>query len=185
MAESERAHIEPVALVDVYYGGPGAVAACAVARRWTDASPCEERVVAVAAVRPYRAGSFFERELPCVVQVLSLVRARVAAVVVDGYVDLDERGTPGLGAHLHAYLGGRTAVVGVAKTAYRTGAFAARVLRGRSKRPLFVTARGTSLATAARLVEAMHGDHRIPTLLARVDRLSRGAAPLADEAVER
>jgi deoxyribonuclease V len=178
MTESERGRFEPVGLVDVHYRGPGGVAACVVARRWTDATSFEEHVAAAATVRPYRAGAFFERELPCVVQVLSLVRTRLAAVVVDGYVDLDERGTPGLGAHLHAHLGGETAVVGVAKTAYRSGTFAARVLRGASKRPLFVTARGISLAAAAWLVGTMHGDYRIPTLLARVDRLSRGAAPI-------
>jgi deoxyribonuclease V len=184
VTELERAHLEPVALVDVHYGDQGALAACVVARRWTDASPCEERTATSAAARPYEPGAFFQRELPCIVQVLALVRARVASIVIDGYVDLDERGTPGLGAHLYAHLGGETAVVGVAKTAYRMSAFAAPVLRGTSKRPLFVTARGVPLSTAARLVEAMQGDHRIPVLLARVDRLSRGAAPLADEAME-
>ena len=43
-------------------------------------------------------------------------------------------------------------------------------------RPLFVTARGMPAADAARLVESMHGGHRIPTLIARVDHLARGRA---------
>ncbi len=166
----------PVAIVDVHYEGRGAVAACAVALRWTDALPSEERVVTVAEVLPYRPGAFFERELPCILRVLSLVRARFNAVVVDGYVDLDDRGRPGLGAHLHAQLAGAVPVVGVAKTAYRGGGFAVRVLRGSSQRPLFVTARGVPAAEAARLVESMHGEHRIPTLIARVDHLARGRA---------
>jgi deoxyinosine 3'endonuclease (endonuclease V) len=109
----------PVAIVDAHYQGGGAVVACVVARRWTDALPSDERVVTVAAVLPYRPGAFFERELPCILRVLSLVRGKFKAVVVDGYVDLDERGTPGLGAHLHAQLAGAVPVVGVAKTAYQ------------------------------------------------------------------
>ena len=46
--------------------------------------------------------------------------------------------------------------------------------RGNSKSPLFVTARGVSASDAALHVKQMHGPHRIPTLLARVDGLARG-----------
>jgi deoxyribonuclease V len=139
----------------------------------------------IAAVKPYRPGAFYERELPCITAVLARVRTPLRAVVVDGYVELDDRGSPGLGAHLHAHLGGAVAVVGVAKTAFRGAAFARAVLRGASRTPLFVTSRGIDVADAARLVQQMHGPHRIPTLLARADRLARGfAAPTTiDEAL--
>jgi deoxyribonuclease V len=159
----------------VQYEGERAAAACGVAPSWTSAETCEERAASIAAVRPYRAGAFYERELPCILEVLALVRTPVRAVLVDGYVELDERGTPGLGARLHASLAGAIPVVGVAKTPYGEGAFAARVLRGTSRRPLFVTARGLPVARAAELVRAMEGAHRVPTLLARVDRLARDA----------
>src|SRR5262249_21934572 len=119
-------------------------------------------------------GAFFERELPCLLEVLSSVESGLCAIVVDGYVDLDEHGTPGLGGHLYWYFGGAVAVVGVAKTAYRGSGFSEKVLRGSSKAPLFVTARGISVGDAAQLVKGMHGEHRIPTLIARVDRLARG-----------
>jgi len=89
---------------------PTALAACVVARGWTDAAPIEARVVTVAEVRPYAPGRFYERELPCVLAVLERLRTPVGAIVVDGYVVLDEHGTPGLGGHLHAALGGRTPV---------------------------------------------------------------------------
>ncbi len=179
----------PIAIVDVGYGereplsgdrtshppaSAEALAACVVARRWTDAEPIETRVVTVSDVRPYTPGRFYERELPCVLAVLEGVQAAIAAVVVDSYVTLDEHGTPGLGGHLHAALGGRTPVIGVAKTAYRGSGFATAVLRGTSVRPLWVTAMGVSVEHAARLVVGMHGDHRIPTLLGLVDRLARG-----------
>ena len=170
----------PVAIVDVGYGdreaagGPEALAACVVAQRWTDAEPVEVRVAPVADVRPYAPGRFYERELPCLRAVLERLHTAVAVIVVDGYVVLDEHGTPGLGGHLHAALGGRTAVIGVAKTAFRGSGFATPVLRGTSARPLYVTAMGLPVEHAARLVAGMHGEHRIPTLLGLVDRLARG-----------
>jgi deoxyribonuclease V len=63
-------------------------------------------------------------------------------------------------------------VVGVAKRPFR-GAPALEVLRGASARPLYVTAIGIDAAHAADGVRRMHGAHRIPTLLTRVDRLCR------------
>lgn len=173
----------PIAIVDVGYGpqagpdDPGsatALAACVVARGWTEAEPLETQVVTVAEVRPYAPGRFYERELPCVLAVLERLRTAIAVVVVDGYVVLDEHGTAGLGGHLHAALGGTTPVVGVAKTAYRGSGFATPVLRGTSARPLWVTAMGIEVEHAARLVTGMHGEHRLPTLVGLVDRLARG-----------
>jgi deoxyribonuclease V len=164
----------PLAIVDVGYGQPLARAACVVARGWADAEPARALVVEVPDARAYAPGRFFERELPCLLAVLERVHERLAAVIVDGYVVLDERGTPGLGGHLHAALGGAVAVVGVAKTAFRGSGFATPVERGTSARPLYVTAAGLEVEHAARLVASMHGAHRIPTLLRHADQLSRG-----------
>jgi deoxyribonuclease V len=174
----KRVVLEPVPLgiVDVHYEGAGARAACAVARGWGDADACEERVADVAEVLAYKPGAFFERELPCIVRVLSLLRASLGAVVIDGYVDLDASGAPGLGAHLYEHLGRSIPVVGVAKTAFRGSDFAVKVLRGASQSPLFVTARGMPVEDAALLVTRMHGPNRIPTLLGRADQLARGTA---------
>jgi deoxyribonuclease V len=49
-----------------------------------------------------------------------------------------------------------------------------RVVRGAGQNPLFVTALGMLDTEAAHHVQRMHGPHRIPTLCARVDHLSRG-----------
>lgn len=163
----------PVAIVDVQYGESDATAACVVARSFSDEKPCEERVAVVSPINPYKPGAFFERELPCILAVLSRVQTAYRCIVIDGYVELDERGTAGLGGHLHAHLQGAVPVVGVAKTAFRGSGFAKEVLRGKSKHPLFVTARGVDVAQAAALLQAMHGEHRIPTLLKRVDQLAR------------
>ncbi len=163
-----------IACVDVDYRAAEAVAACIEIERWTDATPARESVVRTAgAAAAYQPGGFYLRELPCILAVLASVRD-VALVVVDGYVWL-ARERPGLGARLHAALGGRAPVVGVAKTAFRGNDAAAPVLRGRSARPLYVTAIGMDVEVAAAHVASMHGDHRVPTILARVDRLARDA----------
>lgn len=123
----------------------------------------------------YRPGRFYERELPALEQVL-LDAAPVDLLIVDGYVDLDPAGRPGLGAHV-ADAGLAPVVLGVAKTRFRAATHAAEVLRGQSAKPLYVTASGMTVDTAANLARAMAGDARLPDALHRVDRLARGAAP--------
>lgn len=167
----------PFAVVDVDYAGPGATAACVVGDRWSDGAPIETHAVTLATVAPYAPGRFFERELPCILAVLPRVVTAIDTVVIDGYVVLDRAGTPGLGAHLHAALDRRHAVIGVAKTPYREADFAVPVVRGGSRRPLYVTAIGVDVDAAARSIAAMHGAHRIPTLLGWVDRLAAGDPP--------
>jgi len=163
--------------VDVQYDTAGATAACIIAPSWTAAEPAEEQTVRLPAAPAYRPGELYLRELPCLIAVLAGVRSAFAAIVVDGYVDLDAVGTPGLGGRLHRHFDGRFPVIGVAKSEYRSfRGFAEQVVRGSGQRPLFVTARGVSAVDAARWVGAMHGDHRIPTLLRRVDRIARAAA---------
>jgi len=157
----------------VAYDQDTAFAACVLAAEWTSSSALHTHVAHKEGVAAYVPGRFYERELPCIDAVLSEVRAPLGVVVVDGYVWLDDRGRRGLGAHLFDALGGRVPVVGVAKTAFRGAAFALQVLRGGSTRPLHVTAIGMDPAAAAERVAAMHGPHRIPTLLREVDRLCR------------
>lgn len=166
----------PIALVDVHYLRVGARAARVVADNWLAATGVVERTVTIPEVKAYKAGSFLERELPCLTQVLALATPLLGAVVVDGYVTLDGHGSPGLGAHLFESLGALIPVIGLVKRPYRGSSFAARVVRGSGRAPLFVTARGLNQTLAARLVAGMHGEHRIPTLAKRADRLARGLA---------
>jgi deoxyribonuclease V len=97
--------------------------------------------------------------------------ATLDVLVIDGYVDLDPHGRPGLGAHVHDHVG--IPVIGVAKTAFRAAAHAAVVRRGTALRPLYVTAVGVPVEEAADLVAGMAGRHRIPVALRRADRLAR------------
>ena len=138
---------------------------------WTDAVSVAETAVCLAASSAtYVPGQFYKRELPCIRAVLELLAAP-EIIVVDGYVWLGQN-KPGLGAILHQSLGNAIPVIGVAKTEF-VSAPAAEVIRGSSARPLYVTAEGLPLADAAAAIQSMHGPHRLPTLLKRVDRVAR------------
>jgi len=156
-----------IAIVDVHYTGDRARAACVVAD-WTSSAPHAEHVVRVAGIAPYVPGHFYLRELPPIRAVLAVAGA-VDVVVIDGFVWLGP-GRPGLGGHLHDAIA--LPVVGVAKNPFR-GAKPIEVLRGSSKKPLYVTAAGIDPRAAAAHVRKMHGAHRLPTLIRRADELSR------------
>jgi deoxyribonuclease V len=168
-----------LACVDVSYREGCAVAGCLLFEAWTDERPARELVLRTGVAAPYRSGEFYRRELPAIQAVLGRVDVPLDAVVIDGYVWLGAS-RPGLGAYLYEALGERVPVIGVAKSAW-TGPHASSVdarraiplRRGRSEKPLFVTAVGIDLLLAASLVAGMHGAHRIPTLLHEIDRLVR------------
>jgi deoxyribonuclease V len=160
--------------VDVYYpesGGARAALVVAADERFRDITL--ERVAWREEAAAYRPGHFFERELPAIQAVLA-DGPPLELLVVDGYVDLEPNGRPGLGAYVHRATG--VPVVGVAKTAFQPATHAIEVRRG-DARPLFVTAAGLPTPRAAELVAAMAGRYRLPEALRRVDALSRGASP--------
>jgi deoxyribonuclease V len=161
------------ACFDVDYRKNEAVAACVLFRSWTDEHSSEEWTELLHPVEAYEPGQFYRRELPCLLAVLRRTSHPLETVVIDGYVWLKDADRPGLGAHLYEALGRSVAVVGVAKTHFAT-ATAEPVLRGRSRKPLFVTAAGMDRAEAAQHIQRMHGPYRVPTLLRRVDQLCRG-----------
>lgn len=148
----------------------GARAALVVALDSRLAEVVEQHTAWLPTVDAYQPGRFYLRELPAVTAVLATTTP-LDLLVIDGYVDLDPTGRPGLGTHLHAQTG--LPIVGVAKTAFHTATHAVPVHRGGAQRPLLVTAAGIALPEAAALVIAMSGPHRIPDALRRVDRLAR------------
>ncbi|EDY17193.1 putative endonuclease V (deoxyinosine 3endonuclease) [Chthoniobacter flavus Ellin428] len=161
-----------LACLDVDYRDTGACAAAVVFRDWSDAIALEERTVQITEVQPYEPGQFYRRELPCLLAVLRTLPP-IETVIIDGYVWLEGTATPGLGAHLHEALGGGSVIIGVAKTKFQGADRAQEILRGTSQKPLYVTAEGVPVDVAAERVRSMHGAHRIPTLLKRVDDLCR------------
>ena len=164
-----------IACLDVHYQDPGAVAAGVWFHRWSDSTSTAEVVLRIPRVEPYQSGQFYLRELPCLLAVLEK-GPPAEIVVVDGYVWLGDEQRPGLGAHLYRVLDEKAAVIGVAKTRYAGATSGQELRRGTSRSPLYITAAGMELAEAVRHIAGMHGPHRIPTLLKRVDDLCRGRA---------
>jgi len=161
-----------IAALDVHYDeiASSALAAAVVFQNWEDEEPLREFTVRCDGIAPYVPGQFFQRELPCLLAVLSVIQEPINVVVIDGYVTLGDK--PGLGIHLWEALQRQKAVVGVAKTRFHS-ASAVEVCRGLSKTPLFVTAVGMEVAEAAAKVVTMAGSHRIPMLLRGADQLAR------------
>ncbi|MGB6068313.1 MAG: endonuclease V [Desulfomonilaceae bacterium] len=162
-----------IAAVDVYYFETAATAAGVLFSRWTSERPAVELREFIGKVEPYEPGSFYKRELPCLLKLLQAVKQQVETIVVDGYVWLGPGDRPGLGAHLYSALDEQIPVIGVAKSPFKGAVNAQQVFRGRSRRPLYVTAAGVDSILAADNIKRMRGPHRIPTQLKRVDELCR------------
>ncbi len=121
----------------------------------------------------YAPGEFYRRELPLILRALAdFDVSGIEAILIDGYVYLNEQGRLGLGGHLYAALQEKVPVIGVAKSYFR-GTNASPVLRGTSKKPLYVTSLGIPQAEAAGLVQRMAGPYRMPDILARVDQATK------------
>ena len=161
-----------IAAFDVHYvEDERAFTAAVLFRNYRDAEPATEFVGLTDVTSDYIPGQFYRRELPCILALLEQFGEAPDEMLIDGYVMLGAR--PGLGQHLFESLSGNTPVIGVAKSKYRN-AEPVEVFRGRSTRPLYVTAAGIDPQQAAERIRLMHGAHRLPTLLKRVDLLARG-----------
>ncbi|GAB4341427.1 MAG: endonuclease V [Flammeovirgaceae bacterium] len=165
-----------IGCLDVFYKDNTASAAAVFIERWTDDRSFKEYVIKITGVAEYVSGEFFKRELPCVLQILEHIKNQdhlnIEVLVIDGYVWLSE-GRKGLGAYLFEALGGKIPVVGVAKSYFHQNN-AVQVFRGKSQKPLYVSAIGVDVTCVAKNIQAMEGKHRIPSILKRVDALSKG-----------
>lgn len=179
-------NLMPIACLDVnYLGDHTAKVAGVLFNDWADEAPAGEQCLTMPTPGEYEPGQFYKREMPCL---LELLRQWPAAppdiLVIDGYVTLGQD-RPGLGHHLYHALGQKLPVIGVAKRNFQDNDTARSLLRGGSRRPLFITAIGMDAMEALECIQSMHGPHRMPTLLRRADQLSRGAAPTAGAACTR
>src|ERR1700749_3976935 len=110
------------AAVDVCYLPSGGARAAIVVAATPDFAATEaEWTAEVPVAAPSRPGKFFLRGLPPLRAVLTGA-GPLRLIVVDGYVDLDPDGRPGLGAHVHHEFG--VPVIGVAKTSFHSATHA-------------------------------------------------------------
>lgn len=161
--------------MDVDYRHDKAVGAAVLLRDWKDDAPIKELIVDCNLVHDYVPGEFYRRELPCLLKLFKQININLDFILIDGYVYLGKDRLPGLGSYLYNALNKRIPVIGVAKSAFKDTPADMALRRGTSQRPLYVSAIGMDQAEARRYIQLMHGPDRIPTLLKRVDRLSREA----------
>lgn len=162
-----------IACFDVHYESDFAIAAAIVFEHWSDECIINHVVARCNDVGEYQAGNFYQRELEPLRRVIEQIDNPIHTYVVDAYCHLSADCSPGLGAYLHQELPNKSVVIGVAKNRFRETKHAIELLRGESDRPLFISSIGIDYQTAADHVQSMSGEHRIPTLLKMVDRLSR------------
>ena len=142
---------------------------------WQDPEPIAVYSEILQGIADYEPGNFYKRELPCILSLMKQIDlSKITCIIIDGFVYLDDDKTHGLGGHLYNALEGKIPVIGVAKTNFATiEKLKAPVYRGESKNPLFVTAIGLALNDAAQNIQAMHGTYRMPTLLQKLDGLTK------------
>jgi deoxyribonuclease V len=162
--------------VDVHFDGEGARAAAVSFDDWGAAEPTKTYATRLPQVEKAERGQLDLRELPCLLQLLREHALEPEVIVIDGFVHLDAQETPGLGQYLYHALGGRTAVVGVSKTAMADTPAQFEVMREEETRPLVVTCVGIDLGAAKMRLRAMHGRKRVPTLMKLVARIAKGTA---------
>lgn len=123
----------------------------------------------------YESGAFYKRELPCILSLLKKIDLKEGdLIIVDGYVTLDNSGKIGLGGYLYESLNKKYPVIGIAKNGFASeDNLRKTIFRGESKTPLFLTAVGIDTDDTKIKVENMYGAYRIPTLLKKLDQLTR------------
>ena len=159
--------------IDVHYRAEKAIAAGVIFTDWLACEPEREFVTQLSDVGKYESGQFYKRELPCILALLQQVDLLPSCIVIDGYVYLGADEKPGLGKYLYDALQGQAAIIGVAKNRFQDTLAEAELMRGKSKRPLYVTSVGVDQAQAKQFISRMCGAYRLPTLLKRVDQLCR------------
>ena len=159
-----------IILTDVFYG-PNAVQAAGICiQSWDTPTIKSYHVRHSLESKAYIPGSFYQRELPPLLDLLSSFDT-FDCIVVDAHVWLQED-KPGCGHYLWEHLQRKKPVIGVAKRPFHNG-IAEPLLRGESKNPLYITSVGIDVHRAKAYIKQMHGSYRIPTLLKAVDHLSR------------
>lgn len=123
---------------DVNYKESTATVAGVVFNDWNEIAPEEELRCTVENIEPYESGSFYKRELPCILALVKKHNLEVDYIVIDGYVFLDENNKPGLGKHLFNALNESVAVIGVAKTPFQGIRDKHKLFRGKSSKPLYI-----------------------------------------------
>ncbi len=160
---------------DTYYFDNKAKTVCLEFNEWNESKNFKVHTEIIDNVAEYIPGEFYKRELPCIISLLNKIDLKnIEAIIVDGFVYLDDDKKYGLGGHLYEKLNKEISIIGVAKTNFASIEKDKKALfRGDSIKPLYITSIGIDLEEAFQKVENMAGEFRMPTLLKELDRLTK------------
>ncbi len=166
--------------IDVHYSDNNAYIAGVLFNDWADDKEVAVYKTHLGGIQDYQSGAFYKRELPCILKLLDEHNLSPDTIVIDGYVYLDGVKEPGLGKHLFDALNGEVNVIGVAKNPFRAITAKHEIVRGKSKKPLYITSIGMELDKAQFCILAMHGNFRIPKLIKKADTECRALAEMTN-----
>lgn len=160
---------------DTYYYDDKARTIALQFENWKDAVESQLFDETLSEISEYVSGEFYKRELPCILSLLKQIDlTNCEAIVIDGFVVLDDEGKLGLGGYLYEALPSKIPIIGVAKNNFsQIEKLKKTVFRGKSKKPLYITSKGIDLEVAAEKIKNMDGDYRFPSILKRVDAFGR------------
>ncbi|WP_211226574.1 endonuclease V [Pedobacter glucosidilyticus] len=160
--------------MDVHYRENVAKAVGALFK-WESDAPNELIVKYIDDVSEYIPGEFYKRELPCIREIIdSADLNRIAVIIVDSHIYINNNREYGLGGKLWQELGQRIPVIGVAKSSFKDNQETITpIKRGNSKKPLYISSIGIELEVAARLILNMKGKYRLPDILKTLDSVTK------------
>ncbi len=164
-----------IVAVDVHYRTHFAKVVSVEFDTWNTTTPSDIHEIQIDEFADYIPGQFYKRELPCILEVLKLTDLdKLEAIIIDGYVILDDQGKGGLGAYLYEALNEKIPIIGIAKRSFINNQKHVRqVLRGESKNPLYITSRGIDVDEAAKRISQMQGKYRLPDLIRIMDQKTK------------
>lgn len=160
---------------DTYYYEDKARTIALQFENWQDTEETNVYEETLSGISEYVSGEFYKRELPCIVSLLAQIDlTQCKAIVIDGFVILNDERKLGLGGYLYEKLNPRIPIIGVAKNNFaKINSQKKAILRGESKKPLYITTVGIDLDFAAQKIKEMAGEYRMPDILKKVDSLGR------------
>ncbi|GGE70973.1 endonuclease V [Pedobacter psychrotolerans] len=161
--------------LDVHYKDDGSAKSVGVLFNLKDSQPKEILVAYLEETDEYIPGEFYKRELLCLLKIVEKVSMHdLEAIVIDGYVYIDNEKRFGLGGYLWQTLNEQIPIIGVAKNFYHgNNETVKQIYRGKSKKPLYISSVGLELDTASDFITQMPGEFRIPHLLKQLDTITK------------
>jgi len=160
--------------IDVAYSGTTALVAGVVFETWESEEVSSVVTTLVYDVAEYESGKFYKRELPCIVALIGRIEVPIHCIVIDGYIYLGADQHAGLGKYVWDHFEQKIPVIGVAKKYFHGTSEDAKIFRGKSQKPLYISSVGIGLEEAKNAIVTMRGCSRIPDFLRLVDQMSRG-----------